>query len=160
MTPDDFKQGMRRLLGGVALVTTQEHGHSHGFIATAVTSVSAEPPRLLVCVNKGVSSHDVLHRSGALCVNLLAREHEPLSRRFSSSELRESRFAAGEWMVLGTGAPVLRDALASFDCRIAEKIPANSHTIFLCDIEHIRYGDAARQPLGYFNGQYVSAQAL
>lgn len=160
MNQDDFKQGMRRLLAGVSLVTTHEDDISHGFIATAVTSVSAEPPRLLVCVNKAVTSHDVLHRSGALCVNLLGREHEPLSRRFSTSHLRESRFAEGNWTTLETGAPVLSDALASFDCRIGEIIPAHSHTIFICDILAIRYGGADRAPLAYYNGRYVSARDL
>ena len=103
-----FKRGMRRLAAGVSIVTAIEEGAPHGLVATSVSSVPAQPePSLLVCVNSNSSIHDVIHRKGIFCANVLSAGDIELAQRFSVPELRASRFEHGSWVSLATGAPAL-----------------------------------------------------
>jgi flavin reductase (DIM6/NTAB) family NADH-FMN oxidoreductase RutF len=151
-----FKSGMRRLAGGVTLVTTLWKGERGGLTATAVCSVSAEPPQLLACVNKTASAHDLIVQSGVFCVNLLGTQHLDLAARFSGQHGVEGdeRFEQGEWRTLATGCPVLPDALASFDCRTARQIEVSSHTIFIGHIVDIAV--APGQPLIHADGGFLT----
>lgn len=153
---DLFKLGMRRLAAGVSLITTRdEAGTRHGLIATSVTSVSLEPPSLLVCINKSVSSHDALARAGIFCVNLLPEDADDIAMRFSSSRYRDVRFAEGNWSELETGSPVLDNAIASFDCRITSTLDATSHTIFIGEVVGVSVPDGTVSPLLYLNGGFA-----
>jgi flavin reductase len=153
--PSLFRLGMRRLAAGVSVVTTLEDGVPRGFVATAVTSVCAEPtPCLLVCVNRSVSSHDALHRSGILCVNVLAEGDATLAARFASSNDRERRFEGCAWESLMTGAPALEGALASFDCEIKHEMPVHSHTVFIAEVKAVRLSENELAPLIYVDGRY------
>lgn len=153
--PTDFKHGMRRLAAGVSVITTLESGQPHGFVATSVTSVAADPmPTLLVCVNRNVSCHDVIDASGSFCVNLLAEPELELAKAFSSSALRHTRFSTREWRPLKTGAPALVGALASFDCELAEKVSVHSHSIFLGRVVAIHLPEMPLHPLIYAGGQF------
>lgn len=150
-----FRLGMRRLAAGVSVVTTIEDGVPRGFVATAVTSVCAEPtPCLLVCVNRSVSSHDALHRSGILCVNVLAEGDATLAARFASPNNRERRFEGCGWEALATGAPALEGALVSFDCEIKHEMPVHSHTVFIAEVKAVRVSDNEVAPLIYVDGRY------
>lgn len=153
--PSEFKRGMRRLASGVSVITTIEGGVPHGFAATAVTSVAAEPrPTLLICVNRQVSCHDVIGRAGVFCVNLLAEDDVDTARLFSASEHRHRRFVETAWRPLTTGAPALAGALASFDCAIAKAMPVESHTLFIATVVDMTTdGDEAR-PLLYAGGRF------
>lgn len=146
---------MRCLASGVSLISTRgTDGNPHGLVATSVVSVSAEPPILLVCVNRSASMHDHLVGSGSFCVNFLGDRHEPLSRRFSSAADRRARFSDPIWTRLETGAPVLKDALAALDCRVTEMLPATSHSIFLGAVLGVAVASMAVPPLVYFDGRY------
>jgi flavin reductase len=150
----DFRLGMRRLPAGVSLITTRDGDTPYGLVATSVSSLSADPPTLLVCVNKSASSHDPLLRAGIFCVNVLANENEPEAARFASSGNRESRFAEGGWISLVTGAPVFEGALAAFDCVTAHAISYQSHTIFIGEIKTIHLPERQIEPLVYLDGRY------
>ncbi|MET0314376.1 MAG: flavin reductase family protein [Hansschlegelia sp.] len=153
--PSEFKRGMRRLASGVSVITTIEDGVPHGFAATAVTSVAAEPrPTLLICVNRQVSCHDVIGRAGLFCVNLLAEDDLETAQLFSVSEHRDRRFAETAWRPLSTGAPALIGALASFDCRIAEAVPVQSHTVFIATVVDIAMRSDEARPLLYAGGRF------
>jgi flavin reductase len=160
---DHFKSGMRRLASGVSLITTEDmQGAWHGMIATSVTSVSAEPPTLLVCINRSASCHDPLIGSGVFCVNFLGEDNDAIAAVFSSSKLKDKRFQEGDWRRIATGAPALAGSLASFDCRVKQRLESDSHTIFIGSVEAIELWDAPLSPLVYMNGGYVrciSAQA-
>lgn len=146
---------MRRLAAGVSIVTTWDGERPHGFAATSVNAVAAEPrPTLLVCVNRTASSHDVIERSGFFCVNLLRDDDAETAQRFSAAHLREARFEGREWLPMTTGAPALTCALASFDCRVAGTLQVHSHTIFLGEVADIRLSETPATPLLYFNGRY------
>ena len=152
---DIFKSGMRRLASGVSIITTLGEDGPRGLTATAVCSVSVEPPTLLCCINRGSSAHDVIHASRVLAVNFLSAADQDLSGRFSGADTREARFTEGRWIKLATGAPILETALASFDCRILSVTDSATHSIFLAEVIEARLGpDAA--PLLYFGGGYGS----
>lgn len=150
-----FKRGMRRLAAGVFVITTAEQDVPHGFVATAVSSISVEPePSLLVCVNRSSSTHDVIQRTGIFCANLLSSHDVELARRFSSPQDRAMRFEGCEWVPLVTGAPALPSALASFDCKISDIIAVHSHSIFIGTVTDMRLWSNEIEPLLYFDGRY------
>jgi flavin reductase len=150
-----FKKGMRRLASGVSIITTRLGEARFGMIATAVSSVSAEPPTLLICVNRTASSHDPIRLSGVYCVNLLSADEDEITERFSSSQMRDSRFADADWREMETGAPALATSLVSFDCRVVQEIEIASHTIFIGEVAAIELWAEQSAPLVYVDGQYV-----
>jgi flavin reductase len=158
-----FKAGMRRLASGVSLITSGTGARQAGLIATAVNSVSADPPTLLVCVNQTASAHDVIAETGSFCVNILPADCVDLAGQFSNSARRAERFQLGDWDVLKTGSPVLRAALVAFDCHVAQAIRYHSHTIFLGSIAAVRLRGEDLDPLLYLNSHFyhgASAQVL
>jgi len=154
MHNQDFKLGMRRLAAGVSLITTVNGGVRHGLVATAVNSVTADPPTLLVCINKTASAHAHVAEAGVLCVNILADAHEEVAGRFSNPADREKRFDYDQWQTLRTGAPALVDSMVSFDCEVRQMVPYQSHTIFLAEIVSVELWTEAHRPLVYMDGRY------
>jgi flavin reductase (DIM6/NTAB) family NADH-FMN oxidoreductase RutF len=151
-----FRQGMRFLASGVSIIASIHDGVRSGLTATAVCSVTADPPRLLVCVNKNVHAHNVIQASGILSVNLLSSQQEDIAKCFAGMQEGVSgtdRFSVGEWTQLITGAPILKHALVSFDCRVLESHTASSHTGLLCEVVGVRCG-TDEDALVYFNGVF------
>lgn len=156
MDAELFKLGMRRLLSGIALVTTRCEGKPFGLIATSVTSLAADPPSLIVSINRSASCHDPLSSSGVFCVNLLSANQSELVAMFSSSVRRAERFTGNDWTEGETGAPVFTESLASFECVVTDIVPKYTHTIFIGTVKHcIVRADAPHRPLAYFDGQYA-----
>lgn len=152
----EFRDAMRHLASGVSLVTTKGlDGGRQGMLATAVASVTADPPTILVCVNRSATMHNDLIESRNFCVNFLGHRHIELSRRFSSSEARASRFNTGDWTTLATGAPVLEGALSTLDCELESVVEIGSHTVLFGRVVDIRIAkDTADRPLLYYDRQY------
>src|SRR6185436_10290526 len=132
-----FKTGMRTLAGAVNIITSSQGGRRYGMTATAVCSASAEPPTVLVCINKLATTHGAVMKSKMFCVNVLRAEDWALSTTFSGGQTGESRFKSGKWTHLATGSPVLIDSLVSFDCRVVKKLVHGSHSIFLGQVQQI-----------------------
>lgn len=149
----DFKNAMSSLTSAVNIVTTMGASGRHGFTASAVCSVTDTPPTLLVCMNKASRSHANFVENKILTVNVLGAQHEQLSNAFASKLSSEERFAYGDWIELETGAPVLEDALVSFDCEIEQIQEVGTHTIFICPIVAIQKNQED-QALVYFNRAY------
>ncbi len=155
-----FREAMARLGAAVNIITTNGSAGCGGFTASAVCSVTEEPPTLLVCVNRNANSSRLLKANGVLCVNTLSPGHEELSRIFSSSSLPpEERFKAGTWDTLVTGAPVLCGAVVSFDCRIAQATEVGTHSVLFAEIQAIRAGDLY-EGLIYFGRSYHRVGAV
>lgn len=150
-----FKLGMRRLVAGVCLITTADRDEWFGTIATAVSSVTADPPTLLVCINRSNSIHAPLGRSGVFCVNVLDAEQEHISRIFSSPDARDKRFAQGQWIKRDSGVPILSNASASFECTATQLIDYCTHTIVLGEVSAVQTSSSAN-PLAYYDGNYRS----
>lgn len=156
--PALFKTGMRHLAAGVTIVTTKVEGVPYGLVATAVCSVCAEPPTLLVCVNRSARSHDAIARSKIFCVNVAHREQADLIPRFLSLP-HEQRFSLCEWTTLATGAPALENAVVSFDCQAVQIATEGTHTVFFGRVVAARTSPDP-SPLLYYNGNYASLSPL
>jgi flavin reductase (DIM6/NTAB) family NADH-FMN oxidoreductase RutF len=152
---------MRQLAAGVTLLTTAAGGVRGGLTATAVCSASADPPQLLACVNRDAEAHDLFLASRILAVCLLGTGQRALADRFAgrTGVSGEARFAAGRWTTLATGAPVLADAPACFDCRIVGTLAAGTHTVLLATVEATLVR-AGLEPLAYLGGGYGSVRRL
>ena len=135
-----FKLGMRSLAHAVNIVAAAHGGHRYGMTATAVCSATAEPPTVLVCLNRTSATHGGVVRSKAFCINVLRAEDSDLSNLFSGALSGEGRFKSREWSKLATGSPVLLDALVSFDCRVIKKLAHGTHTIFLGQVAQVLFG--------------------
>jgi flavin reductase (DIM6/NTAB) family NADH-FMN oxidoreductase RutF len=155
VTPQTFIQGMRQLASGVTLITTVHEGRRAGLTATAVCSVSAEPPQLLACVNRRSETHRVIDLSGVFAINVLASDQQRLARIFAGATdvFGDSRFEQAGWTELTTGAPVLSSCLATFDCRVVESVAAATHSIFIGQVEAIAL-EPDLDPLVYVEGDY------
>jgi flavin reductase len=153
-----FRDAMSRLGAAVNIITTGGPAGRAGFTASAVCSVTDQPPTLLVCMNKGVSGAAVFERNAALCVNTLCARHEGLSSVFAgmAGVEGEARFAAGGggWGELATGAPVLADAAVAFDCRISDTVEKGTHRVLFCEVEAVRLGAGDSGALFWFARGY------
>ncbi len=149
----DFKNAMSLLTSAVNVVTTAGLSGRYGFTASAVCSVTDTPPTLLVCMNKASRSHEHFIENKILTVNVLGADHQHISNVFASKMSSEERFEYGDWSELETGAPVLDDALVSFDCEIQEIQEVGTHSIFMCRVVAIQKSEQD-QSLVYFNRAY------
>jgi len=128
-----FRNAMARFTNGVTAITTSENGQPFGLIATSVCSLSADPPTVLVCVNRTASAHDVILRAGIFAVNLLASDQKDVAQRFAT-EKGAARFDRSRWTVGASGAPLLDGSVVSLDCRVIAKHNGYSHTIVIGEI--------------------------
>lgn len=149
-----FVEGMRRLAAGVSVVATEFEGDRYGLASTAVTSVSADPPTLLISVNFKASAHEAIKRAGCFTVNVLDEEDEEVAHLFGSKQERERRFLTRQWSPMATGAPALDGALAVFDCVVRETAVISTHTIFFGRVVDVRFRGDDRRPLLYWDRAY------
>jgi flavin reductase (DIM6/NTAB) family NADH-FMN oxidoreductase RutF len=163
ITPDQFKSGMRRLGGAVNIVTSANGGVFAGLTATAVTSLSAKPPRLLACINRAGATYETISKGRCIAVNVLAAQHKRLAERFAGmdGEPENERFEEKLWQTGSTGAPLFRHALVSFDCEIDSILDAGSHGIVIGNILDIRlHEEEGETPLCYIDGNWATMAAL
>lgn len=130
-----FKMVMAQWASGVTVVTSVVDGQWVGITASSLTSVSLEPPRILICVGKRLYTHQVITRSGVFAVNVLSANQAEWGMRFAGMipELTD-RFAGIEVRLAETGAPILPDVLGWLDCRVAHAYDGGDHTIFVGDV--------------------------
>ncbi|MFC5751307.1 flavin reductase [Actinomadura rugatobispora] len=130
-------QTFRAVLGqwptGVAVVTTTAGDRWHGMTASSFSSVSLDPPLVLVCLARGIHTHELIERSGVFAVSFLGKDQTGIGHRFAGRD-RGDRFAGQPWTAAPTGAPVLGGALAWLDCRVAHAYPGGDHTIFVGEV--------------------------
>jgi flavin reductase len=151
---DDYRGAMARLAAAVNAVTTDGPAGLGGFTASAVCSVTDDPPTLIVCVNLASRQNEIIRSNRALCVNTLAADQAEIATLFSTKELPiEQRFAAGKWTTLATGSPVLEDAIAAFDCKVVERLERGTHSVIFCEVQAIRVRTDG-EPLLYLDRRY------
>jgi flavin reductase len=151
VSSDAFKAAMRRFATGVAVVTTTHDGRIHGFTANAFASVSAQPPTVLICVNRNARAHPLISASQCFCVNILASEQQALAEQFAGGE-PQTRFDGVAYRLGQSGSPILAGTLAYVDCLLGEELTAGTHTIFLGNV--IESGEREGAPLGYYDRHY------
>lgn len=149
----EFRRVIGHFPSGVSVVTTRTPaGAPCGLTASAVCSLSLQPTLLLVCVEKGADTHDCIAQAGYFAVNVLAEgKGETLARRFATAEAGE-KFTGVAFREERTGAPVLDEALAWMDCRVAGQVEGGDHTVFMGEV--MAAGADEGTPLVYYRGGY------
>jgi flavin reductase (DIM6/NTAB) family NADH-FMN oxidoreductase RutF len=142
---------MRRFATGVTIVTTKNGPTIHGFTVNAFASVTADPPTVLVCVNRTARAHPIITESGGFCVNILALEQQALAEKFQGGEPHE-RFNGVVHRSGPSGSPILDGVLAYFDCSVDEELNSGTHTIFIGKV--LEAGEREGVPLGYYDRAY------
>ncbi len=150
-----FRAVLGRFASGITIVTVRDAaGGDHGMTVSAFTSVSLDPPLILVCVDRAATMHDHLHAASRFAVNVLALEQEALSRRFAES--RDDRFDGVGYRRDLTGAALLDDALAHLECTTEARYEGGDHTIFVARVDAASARDA--RPLLYYRGGYAQLE--
>lgn len=160
---DQFKQGMRRLGGAVNIVTSCHEGVRAGLTATAVTSLSAEPPRLLACINRQGSTYDIISRGRNLAVNVLGVNHKGLAMQFAGmgGVPETERFDEEGWSPDSHRPPILSDALVSFDCDVDSIMDVGSHGIVIGIIRSVIMSNGENHsPLCYADGEWAKLENI
>ena len=157
MQPEIFRKLAGHWLTGVSVVTTLDpNGLPVGMTMSAVTSLSLEPPRFLICVDNRARTLAAIVASGHFCINYLRQDQEHLSTAFARRG--EDRFAALSHRVEHTGSPVLEGAIAFIECTVNVVHPGGDHTIIVGDAVN---GDApGGEPLAYFRGSYRRLEGI
>jgi flavin reductase (DIM6/NTAB) family NADH-FMN oxidoreductase RutF len=153
---DDMRQAMRRLAASVVIVTANDGTRRYAMAATASTSVSMEPPSMLICVNRNASIYPILEKQAHFCITMLGRHHHEISMACSGKSKGEERFKVGDWRLdPETGTPYLADAPASLVCAREAVHAYGSHGIFIGRVKKIRLHGAV-VPLIYVDGRYTT----
>ena len=153
--PSTFRAVMGRFASGVTVVTTCEGSRRLGITVNAFTSVSLDPPLVLVCIDRSSRLHDVLLKTGIFAVNILSEDQARISTCFASrGKERYENFCNVSSHAEATGAPVFDASLGFVDCRIADVYPGGDHTIVVGRVEAL--GSADGEPLLYFRSHYLN----
>lgn len=152
VTKDEFRSAMSRFASGVTVVTVKAaDSGAQGITVSAFSSVSLEPPLVLVCIDKRASLHALLVEGAHFAVSILAEDQELISRRFASRD--EDRFSGTGYREGITGAPLLEGALGHIECRVVHVHPGGDHSIIVGEVEAANVIDG--KPLAYFRGGYA-----
>ncbi|WP_144138666.1 flavin reductase [Paraburkholderia sp. BCC1884] len=154
LDPRIFRDAMAGLGAAVNIITSDGAAGLAGCTASAVCTVTDAPPTLLVCINRSSRNNAAFRANGKLCVNVLSAEQQALAAHFATSTLSmPERFAAAQWDILETGAPVLHGALASLDCEIESVTEVGTHTVFFCAVK-AAHAPVAGDALIYYGRRY------
>jgi flavin reductase (DIM6/NTAB) family NADH-FMN oxidoreductase RutF len=150
---DNFKKAMQLWGSGVTVVTTNsEKFGMQGMTVTAFSSVSVNPPQVLVCINESADTGEGIQESQCFAVNVLSSTQQDISNQFAGGSSQQQRFENTPWTAGITGAPILNDSLMSLECKVIEKIHAGTHWIIIGEVQDsvCREGE----PLLYYRGAY------
>ena len=151
---------MRQWSTGVTVVTTVAGEQRAGMTVSSFTSVSLEPPLVLVCLNKDTYAHELVKRSGVYAISMLGVGQEWLSNRFAGLDHKVTdRFEGLDLMTADTGSPLLPGAIAWLDCIVKSTHDVTTHTIFFGEVVFAAY-DSERAPLVYQNRGYHALAAV
>lgn len=151
---DQLRQAMRAWASGVTVVTASHAGEQHGMTVSSFTSVALEPPLIIIALQNGSRTHELVSQSKAFAVTILAEDQQELSDRFAGQMPdEEERLAGIETETLVSGAPFIKSGLAYLDCRVTQAVPIGTNTLFLAEVVAAR-SKGEGQPLVYHDRQY------
>ena len=151
----EFRSALGSFATGVTVVTTRGEEHAYGMTANAFSSVSLDPPLVLVCVKTGAAGSEYIGRNGVFAVNILAADQEPLSRYFSSKTRPRGPHAFRDisHRTAASGAPILDNVAGYLDCRLQAVHGAGDHKIFIGEVLDLDFA-SGREPLLFHAGRY------
>jgi flavin reductase (DIM6/NTAB) family NADH-FMN oxidoreductase RutF len=157
VTASDFRNAMRQLTGGVSVVTAGRGRDISGMTVTSVSSLSIDPPALIVSINRESSSWPLVKRYGFFGVNILTSDQIDIAERFTGKGGLKGadRFAGARWMTRASGVPLLADALAAIDCEVEDIVERHSHAIIIGRVLDVTVSPRTAA-LAYWQGQYVA----
>jgi flavin reductase (DIM6/NTAB) family NADH-FMN oxidoreductase RutF len=155
---------MRAWATGVTIVAAQHEHILHGMTVSSFTSVSLQPPLVLVSLEIGTRTHKLVEKAGTFGVTILTAHQQEVSNCFANphTDLGD-RFAGREVFTLETGAPFITGSLAFFDCRVVSIYPAGNHSVFVGEVVATKTSveeGGTRDPLIYFNRNYRELRAI
>jgi flavin reductase (DIM6/NTAB) family NADH-FMN oxidoreductase RutF len=152
-----FRCAMRRLAGGVSVITVGQGNDITGMTVTSVSSLSVDPPTLIVSINRESSSWPLLKRHGFFGVNVLTADQLDIAERFAGKDGLKgaARFAGAQWTTLVSGVPLLAGALSAIDCEVEDIVERHSHAIVIGRVLDMQLS-ARSTALAYWRGQYVA----
>jgi len=156
ISAEQYREVMRHLPTGVTIVTVQSPSKEkpYGLTVSAFTSISLDPPLVMIAIDRSASSHALLEEEGAtFAVNILPQGREDLSDRFAFVR-DEDRFLSGQWSPAVTGAPILADALAWLECTVYDRHEAGTHTLYIGQVLASGVPRPDQAPLIYWNRGY------
>ena len=153
----DFRNAMRRLTGGVSVITAGIGWDISGMTVTSVSSLSVDPPALIVSINREASCWPLVKRYAFFGVNILTSDQTDIAERFTGKGGLKGaeRFAGAHWTTRVSGVPLLTDALAVIDCGVEDMIERHSHAIVIARVLDIAVS-ARTAALAYCQGRYVA----
>jgi len=151
---DAFRQALSRWASGVTIVTAGDGQRVHGMTVSAFSSVSLDPPLVLICADKASITQEVIEAGGNFAAHVLGRDQEDLSNRFASKKEEHRRFEGIDWELGASGAPILPGVIAVLECRVAAAHDAGDHVIYVGEVLASRVCDG--EPLVYCGGAYRS----
>jgi flavin reductase (DIM6/NTAB) family NADH-FMN oxidoreductase RutF len=157
VTSSDFRNAMRQLTGGVSVVTAGRGRDISGMTVTSVSSLSVDPPALIVSINRESSSWPLVKRYGFFGVNILTSDQLDIAERFTGKGGLKGadRFAGAHWSTRASGVPLLTDALAAIDCEVEDIVERHSHAIVIGRVLDVEVS-ARTAALAYWQGRYVA----
>jgi flavin reductase (DIM6/NTAB) family NADH-FMN oxidoreductase RutF len=150
----EFRRALGAFVTGVTVVTTIEDGRPRGFTANSFTSVSLDPPLVLVCIGKSSSNLAAFSSADRFAINILSDQQRDVSRNFASKV--EDRFAAVDWRKGQNGTPIINATAAWFECDMHRQMDAGDHIILIGEVRF--FGHDTLSPLGFCRGNYVLFQ--
>jgi len=156
----DFRNAMARVCAPVNIVTTDGPAGRGGFTATAMCSVSDDPPTLLVCLNQRSTQTDMFLANRRFCVNVLTQQHMHLAGKFAGAiRDMDERYKHAIWQTMASGMPALVDAIVSFDCETDAIHPVGTHNVMFGRVVDLRHG-SGEAALLYVDRDYKQPTAL
>ncbi|MEV7694682.1 flavin reductase [Microbacterium sp. NPDC089189] len=145
-----FRNVVGHFASGVTVITTADGDALFGTTVSAVSSLSTEPPMMLICLNRSSVTHDAVARTGRYAINILSAAQGETARAFARKG--EDKFAGVPHTIGAHGLPLLTGALARIECVVAETAVGGTHTIFLGRVVGAEAGDG--EPLAYYRGRF------
>ena len=157
VSTDEFRGAMRHLTGGVSIITAGRGDDISGMTVTSVSSLSVDPPSLIVSINRAASSYQLIKRHGVFGVNILTADQLDIAERFTGKGGLKGaeRFAGAEWTTRASGVPLLVGALTAIDCEVEEVIERHSHAIVIGRVLDV-VASQRTAALAYWHGEYVA----
>jgi flavin reductase (DIM6/NTAB) family NADH-FMN oxidoreductase RutF len=149
--PEAFRHVIGHFASGVTVITTRDGEVPLGTTASALSSLSLEPPTLLVCMNTASITGQAIAASGGFAVNILSEDQKEAALTFARKG--EDKFRSISWTPGATGMPLLSGALATLECRVLEQVSGGTHSVFVARVEEAAAHAGA--PLAYFRGRFA-----
>jgi flavin reductase (DIM6/NTAB) family NADH-FMN oxidoreductase RutF len=154
---DQFRAVMGHFATGITVVTALENGRPYGITVNALSSVSLDPPLVMVALDRRRFLTPIVRKTGRYAVNILAEDQQALSDCFANAPVEPGRldFCGAAWHSGASGLPLLDGAIATLECTVVETFSAGDHDLFIGEVDVLGSSDAGAMPLLYFRRRYL-----